>query len=229
MWKKKFAYILIFCIPLFFIYHVYAGNLPKWFLFDRDAALEEWQEKVFQEKVLYTVESEEGVLSAQSKEACSGLFYRISFSPKKFPMISWRWSVIKFPEKRLTDIKEANDKKGWIEKDDYAARVYVIFPSLNFRRTKCIEYVWDQDMAEGTIMTSPYFKNIKIIVAESGKGNVGKWVLEKKNIYEDYKKVFGSPPRSNVGAIAIMTDTDNTSSTAEALYREIKVGYRDEK
>ena len=229
MWKKKFVYILIFAIPLVFIYHIYAGNLPKWFLFDRDAALEEWQEKVFKDKVLYSVESEEGVLLAQSKKACSGLFYKIIFSPKKFPMISWRWNVIKFPEKISTDVKVTNDRKGWIEKDDYAARVYVIFPSLNFRKTKCIEYVWDQDMAEGTIMTSPYFKNIKIIVAESGKENVGKWVLEKQNIYEDYKKVFGSSPRSNVGAIAIMTDTDNTLSTAEALYRDIKVGYKDEK
>ena len=229
MRKKKFVYILIFAIPLVFIYHIHAGNLPKWFLFDRDAALEEWQEKVFKDKVLYAVESEEGVLSAQSKEACSGLFYRIKFSPKEFPMISWRWSVIKFPEKISTDVKVTNDKKGWIEKDDYAARVYVIFPSLNFRKTKCIEYVWDKDMAEGTIMTSPYFKNIKIIVAESGKENVGKWVLEKQNIYEDYKKVFGVSPRSNVGAIAIMTDTDNTLSTAETLYRDMKVGYRDEK
>jgi len=65
-------------------------------------------------------------------------------------------------------------------------------------------------------------------VAESGTGNMEKWVLEEYNIYEDYIKVFGEAPRRNVGAIALMTDTDNTLSTAEALYKNIKVGYKNE-
>jgi hypothetical protein len=89
-----------------------------------------------------------------------------------------------------------------------------------------LEYVWDKNLAEGTLMTSPYYKNIKIIVAESGDKNLGKWVSEKRNIYDDFKKAFGYEP-GNVGAIAIMTDTDNTLSTAEADYDEIKVGYKD--
>lgn len=123
---------------------------------------------------------------------------------------------------------EDNNNKGWIEKDGYAARVYVIFPSLNFRRTKSLEYVRDESLPEGTIMTSPYFKNIKLIVVQSGNKKIGQWIFEKRNIYEDYKKAFGKPPSSNVGAIALMTDTDNTLSTAEALYRNIKVGYKNE-
>ena len=36
--------------------------------------------------------------------------------------------VIKFPEKKQTAVPG----DGWIEKDDYAARIYVIFPSWNF-------------------------------------------------------------------------------------------------
>ncbi len=228
MRKWKFIYILILATFILFIYYAHAINLPKWFLFNKENALREWQEKVFKNKVMYVVESEEEALLAKSKEACSGLFYRISFSPKDFPMISWQWKVIKFPEKVVDNEEVVDKKRGWIEKDDYAARVYVIFPSLNFRKTRCIEYIWDEYLREGVVMTSPYFKNIKLIVAESGTENVGKWVLEKYNIYEDYKKVFGKPPRGKVGAIAIMSDTDNTLSTAEALYKNIKVGYKDE-
>ena len=52
-------------------------------------------------------------------------------------------------------------------------------------------------------------------------------MYEKRNILEDYKKAFGRKP-GKVGAIAIMTDTDNTRSTAEAHYDELKVGYKDE-
>lgn len=227
MKKQSIAYFLIFAVSALFVCLAYAAQLPKWFLFDMKSSLKEWEEKVFKNKVLYTVEAgkEGGYLLAKSNEACSGLFYRISFSPKELPMISWEWKVVKFPEKGLP--VDGDKEKGWIERDDYAARVYVIFPSFNFRKTKCIEYIWDRDMPEGTAMTSPYFKNIKLIVVESGNMNKDNWVPEKRNIYEDYKKVFGRPPSSKVGAVAIMTDTDNTLSTAEALYKDIKVGYKD--
>jgi hypothetical protein len=64
-----------------------------------------------------------------------------------------------------------------------------------------------------------------LIVLESGNKNPQEWVFEERNIYEDYKRAFGEEPNW-VGAIALMTDTDNTLSTAEALYTDIKVGYK---
>ena len=229
MLKSKYTFILIIIISFIAIYYVHASNLPKDFPFNKESSLKEWQEKIFKNKVLYTVETEQKntYLSAKSVEACSGLFYRISFDPKTLPMISWNWKVAQFPDKSTTR-GPVETKKGWIEKDDYAARVYIIFPSLNFNKTKSIEYIWDEELPEETITTSPYFKNIKLIVVESGRKNMNKWVLEERNIYEDYKKAFGKAPSRNVGAIALMTDTDNTLSTAEALYKDIKVGYKNE-
>ncbi|MBU1062386.1 MAG: DUF3047 domain-containing protein [Candidatus Omnitrophica bacterium] len=225
MQKPKFIYILIPALLFFFIYYAYAYNLPKRFLFNKENALQEWQEKIFKNKVLYVVETtqEGGYLSARSEKACSGLLYKISFNTKKSPMMSWYWKVKEFPEKNISAKKE----DGWIEKDDYAARVYVVFPSWNFMNIKSIEYIWDESIPEETIMTSPYFNNIKLIVIESGRENMDQWVFEKRNIYEDYRKAFGRAP-SSVGAIALMTDTDNTLSTAEASYKDIQVGYRDE-
>ena len=138
-------------------------------------------------------------------------------------MISWKWKIIKFPDKKTRSAKE----DGWVEKDDYAARVYVIFPSWIFTNTRCIEYIWSETMPVGKIITSPYLKNIKLIVVESGRQNLGQWVFEERNIYEDYKQAFGRGPGA-VGAIAVMTDTDNTLSTAEAQYTRIKVGYKED-
>ena len=226
MQKTKFIFIFIIAVIAFSFYCAYAENLPKWFLFNKKESLKEWQEKIFKNRVMYTVELEKnsGYLLAKSDKACSGLLHKINFSPKKFPMMSWYWQVIKFPEKKSPD----SQKGGWIERDDYAARVYVIFPHWNFMQIKSIEYVWDEKLPERTIMASPYFGNIKLIVAESGNKKIGEWVFEKRNILEDYKKAFGRAPSSNVGAIALMTDTDNTLSTAEALYKELNVGYKDE-
>ena len=225
MKKSKFIYILILSIFFLFLYCAYSFDLPKLFSFNKKSALTEWEEKIFKNKVLYAVETKWGksYLSAKSDKACSGLIYKIQFNPKKFPMFSWNWKVTKFPDKNAATVRG-----GWIERDDYAARVYVIFPSWNFMSIRSIEYVWDESLAEGTIITSPYFGNIKLIVTESGTKNLDKWVFEKRNIYEDYKKAFGRFPASNVGAIALMTDTDNTLSTAEAAYKDIKVGYKNE-
>ena len=209
-------------------FSAHAVELPRWLPFNKQNALKDWQEKVFKNRVLYAVEVDkttpEGMsLEAESKEACSGLIYRISFSAQKYPMMSWEWKVTKFPS------KSANvDEGGWIEKDDYAARVYIIFPSIVFTDIKSIEYVWDENLPAGTVMTSPYFENIKLIVLESGRKNLGQWVHEERNIAEDYKKAFGKPVTKRVGAISLMTDSDNTMSTAEAFYKNIKVGYKNE-
>ncbi|MCQ9204855.1 MAG: DUF3047 domain-containing protein [Omnitrophica bacterium] len=223
--KKNKLSIVFLVIVFSFTCYSYTYGLPKWFPFNNDNALNEWQEKIFKNRVLYIVKTEEkgGYLSAKSEQACSSLLYRIKFHPKKFPMISWQWKVSKFPEKGTNKVA----KGGWLEKDDYAARVYVIFPSWIFFKIKCIEYIWDETLPEGTIITSPYSRNIKLIVAESGIKNKNKWVKEERNIYQDYLKAFGRRP-GWVGAIALMTDTDNTLSTAEAQYTNIKVRYKNE-
>lgn len=210
---------------IFVIYCAYAGDLPKWFSFKQQNSLQEWQEKVFRGKVIYEIKAEhtkENFLSATSDKACSGLLYRIKFDVKEFPMFSWEWKVGQFPAKKTA----VDESTGWMERDDYAARVYVIFSSWNFMNIKSLEYIWDENLPVGTVKTSPYLANIKMIVAESGSENLNNWVAEERNILADYKKAFGTNPPRYVGAIAIMTDADNTLSTAEAAYQNLKVGYK---
>jgi len=223
MVRPSLFYGLLFCALISGPYFAHAQAEKKQFPLNKKDSLAEWQEKVFRGRVLYSIDPDPktGHLIAQSDKACSGLLYRMQFYPKNTPMISWQWQVVKFPDAQKTSA----DQGGWIEKDDYAARVYVIFPSWYFMHTETLEYVWDETSPEGTVKTSPYFNKIKIIVAETGKKNLKKWVSEERNIYEDYKKAFGKEP-GRVGAIAIMTDTDNTLSTAEALYKNLKVGYK---
>ncbi|HDZ77556.1 MAG TPA: DUF3047 domain-containing protein [Candidatus Omnitrophica bacterium] len=224
MSKIKFISFLLLILLIAGVCYAYTYELPRWFPFNKENALDEWEEKIFKNRVIYKVETQKegGYLSAKSQQACSGLLHRTKFYPKKNPMISWSWKVDKFPDKS----KISNKTDGWIEKDDYAARVYVIFPSWIFLNIKSIEYIWDEDLAQDTIITSPYFANIKLIVAESGRDKMGQWVHEERNIYEDYKEAFGRYPSGYVGAVAIMTDTDNTLSNAEASYKDIKIGYK---
>ena len=61
-----------------------------------------------------------------------------------------------------------------------------------------------------------------MIAVETGSTRTGRWVVEKRNVLEDYRRVFGlDPPKA--GAIAIMTDTDNTGEEAVAYYGPIRI------
>jgi len=223
--KKIYFIFSLACISLLMLWQVShsIGGL-KHFSFDSQDALKEWKEKVFHNRVLYEVktDSPRNYVLAKSDKASSGLFYTISYSPKLYPYVNWSWKVIRFPSK--TPLAAAN-KKSWIERDDYAVRMYVIFPAFIFTNTRCIEYIWSESLPKDTVITSPFYRNIKLIVLESGDKNIGQWVNEERNIYEDYKMAFGRYPSSNVGAVAFMTDADNTQSAAEACYADIKIGY----
>jgi len=222
--NSKLVYVVLPAMILLLGYAAFAYDLPKWFPFNQEKALNDWQEKIFHGRVMYKVVVGQGAghLLAKSDEASSGLLYKTRVDIIKTPMMSWLWKVNVFPTKKVKD----DGKDGWIERDDYAARVYVIFPSWNFLNIKSLEYVWDENVPVGTVMTSPYFGNIKLIVVESGRANLGRWVFEERNIAADYKKAFGSNPPRYAGAIALMTDADNSSSQAEALYKNLKVGYK---
>jgi hypothetical protein len=59
-----------------------------------------------------------------------------------------------------------------------------------------------------------------MVVVRSGADDVGRWITEERNIVEDYRKAYGTEP-PKISGVAIMTDTDNTKSSATAWYGDI--------
>jgi len=57
-------------------------------------------------------------------------------------------------------------------------------------------------------------------IGPSGKGGIGQWQSLKRNVREDYKKVFGEEP-SPLKSITAFTDADNTGTKVEAWYGDI--------
>lgn len=203
--------VVLFCTGVAYSTMTYLRS----FTFNEANALQNWREMVLNREVRYELmrQGEEGFVQALSERACSALYYRLSYSLEQYPILKWKWRAVKFP-----DISRANTPE---EKDDYAARVYVIFPFLSFSSSSFIEYIWAQDLPLGTIINSPFGDNIKMLVVRSGKSEE-EWVSETRNVYEDYKKVFGKKP-GRVGAVAIMCDADGTRTAAEALFDQITI------
>jgi hypothetical protein len=174
-----------------------------------------WEEKTFKGNTQYQVAREDGQLciKASSNASASGLYYTINYDTKEYPILMWRWKVDHTLSKG-----DALRKAG----DDYAARVYVVFPSWAFWRTKALNYIWANRLPQGEAVANPFTKNAMMIAVESGARRTGQWLEERRNVLEDYRRYFGGDP-PKVGAIAIMTDTDNTGEAASAWYGPITI------
>jgi hypothetical protein len=172
-----------------------------------------WSDKIFKGKTTYTLvkENDKSVLKAHSEKAASGLLKKVKLDPKEYPVLRWSWKV----EHTLKG-EDVTRKSG----DDFAARVYVVFPRTFFWQTRAINYVWASRLPKGSSVPSPYTSKALIVAVESGDEKAGQWVNEERNIYEDYRKLFGEEPPM-LGAVAIMTDTDDTRDEATAYYGDI--------
>ena len=174
-----------------------------------------WESRSFKGETLYRVVPDGAghCLKAESRDAASALLYKIEYDLRDYPILSWRWKVVNILEKG-----DETKKEG----DDYAARVYVVFPHWFFPRTRSINYIWANKLPKGEHIPNPFTGNAIMVAVESGRENVGRWVSARRNVYEDYRLIFGEEP-PKVGAIAIMTDTDNTGGAATAWYDDIRI------
>jgi len=141
-----------------------------------------------------------------------GLKKDLSFDIRKYPYLSWQWKVSKLPQGG--DIRKR-------EKDDQAGQVYVLFPKWPTTiNTRSVGYIWDSQDPVGLSGTSTAYSKMKYVVLQSGAANLNQWVSERRNVYEDYKKLFQEPPPT-VGALLLYINSQHTRSSAECFYTNI--------
>lgn len=174
-----------------------------------------WDSKSFKGMTEYRLVQEGGrsVVRAHSSGTASGLFKKVRLDPARHRYLRWSWKI-------AATITNGNEKTK--EGDDYAARVYVVFPGRFFWQTKAINYIWANRLPKGDAIPNAFSANAMMLAVESGPGKRGQWVTEERDVLADYRRLFGEEPRE-IGAIAIMTDTDNTGEEATAWYGDISI------
>lgn len=83
-------------------------------------------------------------------------------------------------------------------------------------------YVWCNTRKPGSVVINPRTDRIRELVVESGGGNLNQWMDYERDIRADFVHAFGEQPGALVG-IGIMTDSDNTQSSARAWYGPLKL------
>ena len=171
------------------------------------------------------------VLRADADASMSGVAHPLNLDVRTHPVIEWRWKAM-----NLLKRSDIATKAG----DDYPARVYVLFDydirKLPFSvRTRirlarligadvplaALCYVWDRKAAAGTSEWSVYTDRVRVIVAESGAANLGKWVTIRRDVAADFRAAFGEDPPA-ISGVVLATDTDNTGEAATAFYGDIR-------
>ena len=210
---KRFLWILLFLCGTV----AQAAELPISFGDPATGLKANWREQGFRntEPTRYRLLEIEGtaVLQADSRNQGSGLIYEIEVDLAIYPILQWRWKV-----EGIIPEGNALTKAG----DDYPARVYVIFPHWFKPNTRTINYIWANRLPLGTVVPNPFFANARMMAVQSGNDRVGTWITECRNVYQDYRKIFGAEP-PQAGAVALMTDTDNTGGQARAWYADIRL------
>lgn len=171
------------------------------------------------------------VLAARADRSASLLRRRVNVAPGDLGTLAFSWRV----EELCTDASVAD-----ADREDAAARVVLAFEGdrgrLSARNRALFDlaealsgesppyatlmYVWDNTAPVGTVIVNPRTDRVRKIVVDSGVRHVGRWRSHRRDVAADFRLAFGEDPGALV-SLAVMTDSDNTGSTAAASYGPI--------
>jgi hypothetical protein len=159
-------------------------------------------------------DAEHQAIKLRTESSSFALEKTITVDLRQTPYLEWEWKVTVPPTGGDFSSSDA---------DDQAAQLLVVFPKTFFERRKVISYIWDPTAAQGTIgaAAGPIYLNVKAIVVESGDGQIGHWLTEKRNVVEDFRALFGETPVRAV-AIRMQINSQHTKSVAEVFWRTIR-------
>lgn len=139
--------------------------------------------------------------------------YEPKFSAKEYPWLEWDWKMVTLP--KGGDVRRK-------DRDDQAGQMCVVYGlgMTGFNTSLC--YLFENDGPKDTPIASQKQSGAHHLIIRTAKSGdpLGEWLHERRNLLEDYKRVFGREPDERAN-LAIQIDSDDTESSAEAEYRDI--------
>lgn len=171
------------------------------------------------------------VLQADAEHSASALIHEGSVDLARTPVVAWRW--------KAAAIEGADNTVA--AKEDAPARLVFFFDGGKRRlplaeRTSMalakaaggddipyatLMYIWSPTAAPGSVVPNPHTGRVQMIVVSGLAGHAGEWQSLRRNLAQDYEKVFHEKP-GRITAWGLLTDTDNTGRVARACYGDIQ-------
>ena len=174
----------------------------------------DWKPRKDAGRQVYSVQEMDGLrfLHAIAKGLGIQAAKEYGWDPKAYPMLAWSWRPVEFP---------AGSDERQSKTNDSAVSVYAVFPHTTWS-VKSLKYIWSAVVPVGTRLSSSAGLT-QVLVIRSGTDRKGSWKEERINIFEDYKKFFDETETPKASGIAVLTDSDDTKSTAQGDYANFRV------
>jgi hypothetical protein len=131
----------------------------------------------------------------------------VTWDLEAYPILAWSWRAVEFP-------KGSDERKS--SSNDSAVSVYALFPGP-MGTVKSVKYIWSRVVPVGTPLTSSA-GSTQVRVLRSGTEQAGQWLEEQVDVREDYRKLFKVDKPPKPAGIAVLTDSDDTKSSAQGDY-----------
>jgi hypothetical protein len=175
-----------------------------------------WEVRKDEGKGVYTVQEEGGQRFLRAVSRGLGIQAAKetpSWNLETHPVLAWSWRPRQFPE----GADERDPKKN-----DSALAVYVGVPYSKVRGPKAVKYIWSEKVPVGTALSSNSGLTQVRVLRTGAPAAMDAWVEEKVNALKDWQAAFKESDTPKVGGIAVLTDADDTKSTASGDYANFR-------
>ena len=131
-----------------------------------------------------------------------------------YPILMWSWRPLEFP-------KGGDERES--KTNDSALAVYLLVPYSRVRGPKAVKYIWSEKVPVGTRLDSNMGLTQVRVLRSGAPEKKGQWVEERVNVLDDYKKFFDVKETPKPAGIAVLTDSDDTKSSAQGDYANFRV------
>jgi len=173
----------------------------------------DWKPRKEAGRPVYSIREQDGLrfLHAASRGLGIQAAKQYEWDLTAYPILAWSWRPVEFP----AGSDERNSRTN-----DSALAVYAVFPHTSWS-VKSVKYIWSAAAPLGAHLTSNAGLT-QVRVLRSGTQGKGEWVEEQVNVLQDYREYFETTEVPKAGGIAVLTDSDDTGSSAQGDYANFR-------
>jgi hypothetical protein len=173
-----------------------------------------WAVRAEEGRPAYTVQEEDGRRFLHSVARGIGVQagIRREWDLQRYPVLAWSWRPLEFP---------AGADERATRTNDSVLAVYLLVASPSVLGPKAVKYIWSEKVPVGTRLSSNLGQT-QVRVLESGTVRRGEWVEERVDALRDFRTSFAESGTPTAAGIAVLTDADDTRSTARGDYADFR-------